>query len=260
MELVTIVTVVLNDAPGLLETSHSLLNQSYQKWEQIIVYGPSFDSTGLRASELAALDHRIRVFKESDPGIYAAMNQGLELAEGRYVWFMNAGDVFYDQECLNLGLQAIDKSDYAFVSGGYQINAPKGKLIKKSKEGYFSEGFFAFTLNWCHQSIIFDTEKVKFLGGYDTKYRYASDYDLILKLTSRFSNRRIPNILASFHAGGSADNNLYKVHLEKLKVRNNILRSKGLNILSYIWFLIVILKLTLNKIRKLKFKFEETQL
>lgn len=243
-------TVVLNDAPGLLKTCQSLLEQAYENWEQIIIYGPSSDETEFIAFELASQDHRIRAIKEEESGIYTSMNQGLWLAKGTYVWFMNAGDTFYNQESLILGQQAIDRSELAYVSGGYQIDSSSKKQIMKSRDGDFSYSFFAFTPNWCHQAIIFDTYKVKLLGGYDTKYRYASDYDLILRLTLRFSNKRISAILATFNAGGTADNNLTKVHHEKFKIRKKILRSKGLNLLSHAWFLIIIMKLTLNKIRK----------
>jgi hypothetical protein len=109
---------------------------------------------------------------------------------------------------------------------------------------------FAFTPNWCHQSILFDTEKTKSLKGYDTHYKYASDYDLILRLASSFGNKRIPAILAKFYAGGAADNNLIAVHQEKVQIRKALLQGRLIHVFSNIWFYIMITKLEINKLRR----------
>lgn len=96
--LVSIITVVFNGAYHLAGTAQSVLQQTYPHIEYIIVDGASTDHTltTIKAVELAnqrLLNAKIlRWVSEPDKGLYDAMNKGLRMATGDFVWFMNAGD------------------------------------------------------------------------------------------------------------------------------------------------------------------------
>lgn len=92
--MVSVVTVVRNDRPGLSRTLQSVFSQSFRNFEYIIVDGASTDGTRkFLASFDACLD---RWISEPDGGAYDAMMKGARMATGKYVLFMNAGDEFVD--------------------------------------------------------------------------------------------------------------------------------------------------------------------
>ena len=99
-ELITVVTVCFNAGQTIAKTMQSVLNQTYRPLEYILVDGKSTDNTLNIIYELEPLFHEkgiaVRIVSEKDKGIFDAMNKGVKLANGRWVNFMNAGDVFYN--------------------------------------------------------------------------------------------------------------------------------------------------------------------
>ncbi|MCF8243945.1 MAG: glycosyltransferase [Saprospiraceae bacterium] len=100
--LLSIITVVYNGAYYLNGTARSVLAQTYPHIEYIIVDGGSTDHTPL-AIQLIELGNEkllnakiLRWISEPDKGLYDAMNKGLRMATGDFVWFLNAGDELPD--------------------------------------------------------------------------------------------------------------------------------------------------------------------
>ncbi|MEM9823373.1 MAG: glycosyltransferase family 2 protein [Bacteroidota bacterium] len=90
---ISIVTVVFNGEDLLEGTFQSVFNQSYPHIEYIVVDGASTDGTLALIKEN---EHRItRWISEKDEGLYDAMNKGIQLATGDFIWFMNCGDHIY---------------------------------------------------------------------------------------------------------------------------------------------------------------------
>ena len=94
----SIITVCLNAGNDLLETVESTLKQSYSEFEIIVKDGFSKDESICKLPQ----DKRIHLVQKKDTGIYDAMNQGIEVAQGDYMIFMNAGDKFYDSGSLSV--------------------------------------------------------------------------------------------------------------------------------------------------------------
>ena len=95
--LITVVTVVFNGEATLEQTIQSVVNQTYDNVEYIIVDGGSKDRT---LDIIKKYEDRIDYWQsEPDKGIYDAMNKGIELANGDWINFMNSGDSFYN-ECV----------------------------------------------------------------------------------------------------------------------------------------------------------------
>ena len=92
---ISIVTIVRNDAEGLLVTARSVLQQDYDNIEWIVVDGASTDGTAAYIQNLAPC---IADFKsEADSGIYNAMNKGIDMVTGDWMFFLNADDIFFDE-------------------------------------------------------------------------------------------------------------------------------------------------------------------
>lgn len=98
MTKISIITINYNDKIGLSKTINSVLNQSWQKFEFIVIDGGSNDG-GLEVIEQFKdkIDYWV---SEPDKGVYNAMNKGIKVAKGEYLIFMNSGDTFYDDQVL----------------------------------------------------------------------------------------------------------------------------------------------------------------
>ena len=96
---ISVITVCRNAREDFLRTQASVNEQTCRDFEWIIIDGDSNDGT---KDLLETLDSPwVRWISEPDKGIYDAMNKGLAMATGHRVWFMNAGDKFYDEKSLS---------------------------------------------------------------------------------------------------------------------------------------------------------------
>ena len=104
----SLIVVSLNSGEKLKKSLESALSQSFTDFEIIVKDGNSTDDSFDRAGELLQ-DSRIKVYHESDQGIYDAMNQAVQYASGDYIYFLNCGDYLYDADTLKKVAEAIQK-------------------------------------------------------------------------------------------------------------------------------------------------------
>ena len=105
-DLISIVTVVKNDANRLRETIESIAKQTYKPMELIIIDGKSTDGT---LDIIREHENMITAWKsEPDSGIYDAMNKGVLPATGKWILFMNAGDTFASDNVLSALITACE--------------------------------------------------------------------------------------------------------------------------------------------------------
>ena len=118
MIVISVITVCLNAVDGVRSTARSLIDQSFESFEWIVIDGGSTDDTIVFLSELS--DLRIRYISEPDGGIYEAMNKGLTKAVGKWIIFLGAGDTFYSVNTLSSCSLRLDgvPTDYSFAYGG----------------------------------------------------------------------------------------------------------------------------------------------
>lgn len=236
MAVVTIITIVKDHASGLRDTFSSLIEQEHRDWEMLIVVGDSKDSTFQIAREIANADSRIKVIEESGLGIYGAMNEGVQNANGEFSWFMNAGDKFADAHVLGTAVETIKGSDVGLVIGGYRIEGGNGKQVYSYPKKKITRFDFAFNRRGgCHQAMIFRTELVRRAGGFGTGYRLASDFDLVLTIIEMANALRVPEIFASIEPGGVADQSIFTVHREKHQIRKSHFGKGPSILLSWAW-------------------------
>lgn len=193
--LITVVTVVYNGEKTLEQTILSVINQTYDNVEYIIVDGESTDGT---LDIIRKYEDRIDWWQsEPDDGIYDAMNKGIELANGGYIAMLNSGDSYIDGILEKIA--EIIKSHNGDILYG---------IVKCFKDGIFTKvaGSGAESLPICmlpHQSAFVPIGLHKKYGFYDTSFKITSDYDFFLKL---FVNKErfffTDLIIANFDLGG----------------------------------------------------------
>ena len=99
MEL-SVITINLNNATGLLKTMRSVLSQTFNDFEYIIVDGESSDNSVDLIKEFNTKFQNLYWISEPDSGIFNAMNKGINLSKGKYLLFLNSGDFLSDQNTL----------------------------------------------------------------------------------------------------------------------------------------------------------------
>lgn len=171
----SVVTVTYNAQNILRDTLDSLLQQKFNDYELIVIDGKSTDKTMSIVSEYSDMFSNIKIISEKDCGIYDAMNKGVSMAEGEYVYFLNAGDVLWDNSVL-------DKV-YIWMSKGCDLIY--GDIVnEKGRKRYtdkINNLFFLQEKMICHQAIfvkrVYLTET-----SFNCKYKYCADRDWLYHL------------------------------------------------------------------------------
>jgi glycosyltransferase involved in cell wall biosynthesis len=177
--LFSIVTVVRNNAVQLEQTIQSLLGQTCQDFEYIIIDGESTDNFLEVINRYS--DSRITWTSEADRGIYDAMNKGIARSTGKIVGTLNAGDFYLPQtlELVALAYQEANQSELA-IAGDLQKMTKSGLLYLDRSAPGRSKLYFSV-----HQPGLFVTKTVyEQYGLFDTSYLIAGDYDFILRIYS----------------------------------------------------------------------------
>ena len=215
-----IVTVVKNDLVGLRRTRASLENQNYSNWTHVVIDGFSSDGTRDYLDKLSS-ENTLSI-SEPDSGIYQAMNKSLGLLPiNSYVIFLNARDVLVDNWALDKSAEALAASDYPLWGCTTHEEISDSGLdwvCKLVSTPSIPNQLYAFGYR-SHQAVVMKVSFIESLGGFDEKYRYASDWDLIAKalLNSLPCTWNYP--LARFELGGFSSQNLLSAHLELREIR-----------------------------------------
>lgn len=172
----TIITVCYNAQADISKTIESVQKQTYTDFQYIIKDGQSTDQTLQIARELTAQDARVVIESGKDGGIYDAMNQAAQMAEGEYLFFLNAGDCFHDTEVLAQIADQIDKEKADIIYGDIFFQKKDSSWVKKYRNAYRHKWIYLLGDCICHQAMfakkeLFD-EKL-----FDTKYRICADRD-----------------------------------------------------------------------------------
>ncbi|MCG8347248.1 MAG: glycosyltransferase [Chloroflexales bacterium] len=226
--LFSIITVTLNCADAAIRTARSVRTQRLTDYEYIVKDGDSTDGT---VEQLSALGIG-NVVSSPDGGIYGGMNAGLALARGRYICFLNAGDVFTGPDTLTHVAQYIataDQPDFLYGNIRSLVNHPYlGMGTNQTALGrpicYPNRlgRFYLYRKMICHQAW-FVKREIYARQNFDQSYRILADYsyllDMILVRKVRYTH--IPHVVAVFDGDGVSS----KPSLVRDEERRAILKS-----------------------------------
>ncbi len=176
---VTVATVCYNSIDVIEDTIKSVVSQTYDYIEYIIVDGASDDGT-MDVVERYKDDYCIVTISEPDKGLYDAMNKATWLATGDYILFMNSGDVFVDKDVIK-DLSVILAEGHELVFGNAIRNKPQGQVIEKYHGKHKIMTLLLQGRMMCHQSV-FTRIDIMRQYGFDLKYSITADYDFIMRM------------------------------------------------------------------------------
>lgn len=172
-ELVSIIIATFNVETTIERALRSVAQQTYHNIEIIIVDGLSSDNT---MDIVRSFKHsNIKFLSEKDTGIYDALNKGVKIASGEWVYVLGA-----DDELMEDGIASLLKhsTGYDCVYGDVIIRNNEGKkLVFKSKPAKY----LPYAMCASHQAVLMKREIILKLKGFNVDYKISADYDLLLR-------------------------------------------------------------------------------
>lgn len=213
---ITVVTVCYNAVKEIERTLNSVISQTYDNLEYIVVDGGSKDGS---LDVINKYERGINVWmSEPDKGIYDAMNKGVTLASGDYIIFMNAGDCFFNDEVLNDSVSKLGDLYPDSFYGDVIYQYTYGNKYVHAKEISYIENDMVCS----HQSIFVKTNLLK-NRPFDLQYKLAADYNFILSIYlsgASFKRIELPVSIVD-SAGGMTYSNFIRSHKEVIKIKTN---------------------------------------
>ena len=210
---ITIITVVFNRFNTIEKTIKSVLNQSYNFIDYIIIDGNSNDGT---IEIINKYKSKLKYFiSEKDNGIYEAMNKGLNLVhdDDSLILFLNADDYLIDNNIISHFADFYNGFDFIYGKVKYQND--KKFVINGKIESFESlyKGMIQHQATFCKKRVF------KILGNFDTNYKITADYNFAIKVfKSNFRISYYNKIISVMKMGGVSSNQAFKMHLEKLSI------------------------------------------
>lgn len=178
---------VYNGEEFLEEAIGSILSQSFKDFELVVVDDGSRDTTPDILARLAAADPRIKVVRQENGGIVAALNAGLAVCRGEYVARMDADDVALPHR-FQFQLDYLDAHPGCVLVGGVARSiSPDGKDVSRTTGGRHRRTdlscFPPKIAVSMHPLITVRREALVAIGGYRSDFPHAEDYDLFIRLS-----------------------------------------------------------------------------
>lgn len=175
---VSIITICKNSAPSIENAIKSVINQSYQNIEYIIIDGNSTDNT---LSIINKYQSKISQFiSEEDNGISDAFNKGISISSGDLIGFLNADDT-YIENAIEILVEhyLLNKNEADIIYGDCLCHTNnKNKYIVRA--GYPID-FNLRTPFLCHQAVLIKSAIFQTIGNFDINLKYGMDYDWFLR-------------------------------------------------------------------------------
>lgn len=247
---ISIITVVWNNESTIEDAIQSVLSQTYQDIEYIIIDGASSDGT---IDTIKKYENNIAHFiSEPDKGIYDAMNKGIKLATGDVIGILNSDDVYFDQYIIEKVMNTFLEENVASVYGDLyyvkqdDLNTP----VRYWKSSEYKKG--SFTKGWHppHPSFFVKREIYEKFGYFDLNMKVSADFELMLRFLEKntISTAYLPETIVRMRVGGESNSSIKNI----IKGNQNILKAFDKNGIKVNKFLYPIYRLTPKLIQLIK--------
>lgn len=198
--LITIITVVYNAVETLEKTIVSVINQSYEDIEYIIIDGGSTDGS----TEIAKkYESRISTFiSERDQGIYDAMNKGVNASTGDWLLFLNADDYLVNETVIEKSIPYLNKCSNLIAYGNIIYMYPDGSEVLYGKDwAQLKHRFRNVAMCLAHQAT-FHSKKLFAERLFNVSFKIAGDYDFLLNHLKDNDATYFPITISKMKTGG----------------------------------------------------------
>ena len=214
----SIITINYNNRDGLRKTIESVVNQTWQEFEYIIIDGGSTDGSVEVIKEYAdRIDYWV---SEPDKGIYDAMNKGIDQAKGEYCLFMNSADTIYEKTTLEKVNAELDGTD---IISGKTITDTRTVLTPPPIINFS----FLYQSMINHQSMFICSAIMK-KHKYDTSYKIVSDWKFLIEclVLNNGTYKALEPIIALYDTSGLSSLNKDLLQQEKCQILSAIIPNR----------------------------------
>lgn len=197
--LVSVITPCYNSSSTIEKTLECIENQTYKNLEYIIIDGGSTDDTlKIIEKHRDRLPQRLKLVSEKDNGIYDAMNKGVRLSEGKLIGIVNSDD-WYEKDTVEQVVKHYSGSPYEVVYG-----MQRSLCGEKEKATFIYHHDFLPEQMITHPTCFVTADTYRDFGLFDTGYRSAADYDLMLRFyeSKKVIFTPVMRVLSNFRLGG----------------------------------------------------------
>ena len=247
--LITVITVVYNAEQTLKDTIESVMMQSYDNVEHIIIDGGSSDGT---LDILKQYDHVIDYWlSEKDGGMYDAMNKGIALSSGEYVGMLNSDDMFANGDVLQNVIDTFcqTQTDAVFSCLNIVDKNNLNKILRKYRVTKFNSILMRIGVMPPHPTFYCKKSCYNAAGSYKTDYKIAADFEMLARLlmSHKISWSFLDKVTITMRSGGLSDSGF----LSSIRLNNEIIRACKENGLDTNW-LFLALKLPIRLIELIR--------
>ena len=204
---VSVVTVCFNPLEAgrkdvFQKNLDSVQQQEGVRLEHLIIDGASTDGTLEWLRDYNNTRHDIRILSKQDGGIYEAMNRGIALSRGKYVIFLNSDDYFHSPSGMSHSIERIKHFGCDFSFAPVRFSDPS---VRHDPQLAPQRRLHRFLISWCfsHQTMLTSRQLLLDIDGFDTSYRSAADYDLLLRMMEAGAKGCfVPLTFSTFTIGG----------------------------------------------------------
>lgn len=229
---ISILTATYNSGKTIRDTLNSVLRQSYQDYELIIKDGGSKDNTVEICREMEPLfAGKMKILSEPDKGIYDAMNKAISMSTGEVIGILNSDDFYTSDDILQ---QVADKMQNPQLDAVYgDIHYVSANDLTKCVRYYSSKRFKPSLIRLgympAHPSFYCRRELYEKFGTFDTQYKIASDFDLMVRFfcIGKINTEYMPVDFVTMRMGGASTAGA-KSHLTILKDHQKSLKKHGI--------------------------------
>ena len=228
----SIITVNLNNRDGLQKTIDSVICQTFNDYEWIVIDGGSTDGSKELIEQYA--EHFSYWVSEPDKGIYNAMNKGVRYANGEYIQFLNSGDYLWDKDVLKESFSFNPTADVVYADCNY---VKKDSIVRTrhypdilSLKDFLDHGM-------CHNGT-FIKRKILLDNPYNENLYISSDIEIYLKaILYNYSYIHIPIILVGYDITGISSTNYLLGEKEARTIKETLISpgiQKDIDNLAYL--------------------------
>ncbi len=205
---ISVLMPVYNGDVFLRPALESILAQTFSDFEFVIIDDASTDTTAKILAEYASRDTRIRVFKnEKNIGLTASLNVGLTHCRGKYIARMDADDVAEGERFMTQYWFMEEHPDVAVSGTCVRVIDEDGKMLGEKTLALTSEDIkrkMLFNNQFIHSTLFFRKDILKSCGGYDENFKKSQDYELMLRVSSRYPVVNLREKLLKFRLHGNS--------------------------------------------------------
>jgi glycosyltransferase involved in cell wall biosynthesis len=220
---ISIITISFNAKATIEKTLQSVANQSYKNIEHIIVDGGSKDNT---LEICNSFSHVSKIISEPDNGVYDAFNKGLKLATGDIIGFLNADDVFFNENSVQEIVNPFSNNETNIVYGNLDYVNEEGKVIRNWISKPYEKGLIKKAWMPAHPTFYCKKEVYDRFGGYNDSFIIGGDFELCLrflevnKVPSFYLNKKLVKMLVGgiSNSGLKSKWTIYKEELKAFKI------------------------------------------